>query len=58
MTEKEKYKHAQNVFSRITTELTDLPDPKFEVAMQELESWWDNIRNGNVDIPTPNVEMR
>jgi hypothetical protein len=51
MTERDKYKHAQDVFSRITTKLTDFPDAKFETAMINLERWWINLRKGSLSIP-------
>ncbi|KAL4128410.1 hypothetical protein PRIC2_007398 [Phytophthora ramorum] len=51
MAEWDKYKRAQEVFSRITTELTDFPDVKFETAMGNLEEWWSNLRQGNLSLP-------
>ncbi|KAE8901741.1 hypothetical protein PF003_g14692 [Phytophthora fragariae] len=53
MTERDKYKHAQDVFSRISTELTDFPDAKFKTAMQNLETWWNNLRQGSLSLPVP-----
>jgi len=51
MTEREKFKSAQNVFNRITAELTDLPDSKFQAALDTLESWWSGLRQGDVAMP-------
>ncbi|GMF55915.1 unnamed protein product [Phytophthora fragariaefolia] len=44
MTERDKYTHAQEVFSRITTELTYFPDAKFQTAIRNVEEWWSNLR--------------
>ncbi|KAG7379836.1 hypothetical protein PHYPSEUDO_008083 [Phytophthora pseudosyringae] len=51
MAERGKYKHAQEVFSRISSKLTDFPDAKFEAAMDNLETWWNNLRQGNLSLP-------
>ncbi|KAF4131890.1 hypothetical protein GN958_ATG18923 [Phytophthora infestans] len=51
MTERNKYKCVQSVFSRLTSELTGLPDAKFTAALDHLESWCDNLRQGNVALP-------
>ncbi|GMF44004.1 unnamed protein product [Phytophthora fragariaefolia] len=47
MTEQNKYKSAQEVFNRNTVELTDLPTEKFNSALENLESWWRKLRQGD-----------
>ncbi|KAG2911627.1 hypothetical protein PC116_g3534 [Phytophthora cactorum] len=39
MAERDKLKRALDVCSRVTAELTDLPDRKFKQALEELVSW-------------------
>ncbi|KAG1702151.1 hypothetical protein DVH05_009942 [Phytophthora capsici] len=53
MTESDKYKTAQNAFSRISTELVDFPDDQFTDALNHLEAWWTRLRQGHVEMPTP-----
>ncbi|KAF4147218.1 hypothetical protein GN958_ATG03628 [Phytophthora infestans] len=50
MTQRNKYKSVRNVFSRLTSELTDLPDAKFTAATDHLETWWGNLRQGDVSV--------
>ncbi|KAJ8535089.1 hypothetical protein ON010_g13649 [Phytophthora cinnamomi] len=47
MTEQDKYKSVQEVFNRITVELTDLPEEKFNSALENLESWWSKLHQGD-----------
>ncbi|RLN06541.1 hypothetical protein BBJ28_00021182 [Nothophytophthora sp. Chile5] len=56
MTEKDKYKQAQNVFARITTELTDLTKDKFLAAIDNLEGWWSNLREGDLTVPSSTAD--
>ncbi|KAG7375677.1 hypothetical protein PHYPSEUDO_015624 [Phytophthora pseudosyringae] len=48
LTERKKYKSAQDVFSRISSDPTDLPDEKFQSALDNLENWWSHLRDGDV----------
>ncbi|KAE9260331.1 hypothetical protein PR003_g34418, partial [Phytophthora rubi] len=52
MTEKDKFKRAQNVLGRISSELTELTDDTFERAIGNLEAWWDGLRQGKTDVAT------
>ncbi|KAE9003567.1 hypothetical protein PR002_g17300 [Phytophthora rubi] len=52
MTEKDKFKRAQNVLGRISSELTELTDDRFERAIGNLEAWWDGLRQGKTDVAT------
>ncbi|GMF44435.1 unnamed protein product [Phytophthora fragariaefolia] len=47
MNERDKYKSAHEVFNRITAELTDLPTEKFNSTLENLESWWSKLRQGD-----------
>ncbi|KAG7385526.1 hypothetical protein PHYPSEUDO_001291 [Phytophthora pseudosyringae] len=51
MTERNKYRSVQSVFSRLTSELTDLSDDKFTAALAQSEVWWGSLRHGNVSFP-------
>ncbi|GMF48917.1 unnamed protein product [Phytophthora fragariaefolia] len=51
MTEHDKYKTAQDVFGRILTELTDLPEKMFREALDKLEAWWGNLRQRDIAMP-------
>ncbi|POM72916.1 SUMO protease [Phytophthora palmivora] len=57
MTERDKFKSAQNGFSRITSELTDLPDDKFKEALDTLENWWGKLRQGEVAMDCLETKM-
>ncbi|POM59612.1 SUMO protease [Phytophthora palmivora] len=57
MTERDKFKSAQKVFSRITSELTDLPDDKFKEALDTLEDWWGKLRQGEVAMDCLETKM-
>ncbi|KAG7384311.1 hypothetical protein PHYPSEUDO_002776 [Phytophthora pseudosyringae] len=50
MTEHDKYKCAQSVLNRITAELTDLPDRKFQAALDDLDTWFGRLRQGDVTL--------
>ncbi|KAE9161414.1 hypothetical protein PF002_g32380, partial [Phytophthora fragariae] len=52
MTEKDKFKRAQNVLGRISSELSELTDDTFERAIGNLEAWWDGLRQGKTDVAT------
>ncbi|ETN23228.1 hypothetical protein PPTG_02860 [Phytophthora nicotianae INRA-310] len=52
MSDRDKYRAAQSAFSRINTELTDLPDDKFRAALDHLEKWGARLRRGDVRMGT------
>ncbi|GMF23911.1 unnamed protein product [Phytophthora fragariaefolia] len=51
MTEHDTYKTAQHVFGRISTELTDLPEKMLCEALDQLETWWGNLRQRSIAMP-------
>ncbi|KAG6941597.1 hypothetical protein JG687_00019559, partial [Phytophthora cactorum] len=58
ITDLKKFKSAQDVFNRITNEISDLPTRKFQAAITHLEKWCQYLRQGNETMPycTPTVE--
>ncbi|ETI30345.1 hypothetical protein F443_22534 [Phytophthora nicotianae P1569] len=53
LSEPEKYRRAQQTFARIGSELARLDDGEFETALEELDRWWYNLRQGaGVAVPT------
>ncbi|ETI36162.1 hypothetical protein F443_17667 [Phytophthora nicotianae P1569] len=53
LSEPEKYRRAQQTFARIGSELARLDDSEFETALEELDRWWYNLRQGaGVAVPT------
>ncbi|KAG2885982.1 hypothetical protein PC110_g10839 [Phytophthora cactorum] len=52
MSSLEKFKSAQAVFNRIYDELSDLPTSKFQAAIINLEKWCQNVRQGDVEMPS------
>ncbi|KAE8961449.1 hypothetical protein PF011_g29747 [Phytophthora fragariae] len=53
LSDAEKYRRAQQAFSRISGELAQLPDEVFESAMSDLDKWWYNLRHGKTDLLPP-----
>ncbi|KAE9297753.1 hypothetical protein PF001_g16258 [Phytophthora fragariae] len=58
VTERDKYKSVQNVFNRITSEMTELPEAKFQAALDGLEIWWGNLRQGDIELPGPDKDSK
>ncbi|KAE9314365.1 hypothetical protein PR003_g19264 [Phytophthora rubi] len=58
MTERDKYKSVQNVFNRITSEMTELPEAKFQAALDGLDIWWGNLRQGDIELPGPDKDSK
>ncbi|ETO64273.1 hypothetical protein F444_18164 [Phytophthora nicotianae P1976] len=53
LSEPGKYRRAQQTFARIGSELARLDDGEFETALEELDRWWYNLRQGaGVAVPT------
>ncbi|ETK76380.1 hypothetical protein F441_17536 [Phytophthora nicotianae CJ01A1] len=53
LSDPEKYRRAQQTFARIGSELARLDDGEFETALEELDRWWYNLRQGaGVAVPT------
>ncbi|POM71359.1 LOW QUALITY PROTEIN: hypothetical protein PHPALM_12084 [Phytophthora palmivora] len=50
MTEKDKFNRAQDVLGRISSELVEFADDKFEDAMENLEAWWNCLRHGSTNV--------
>ncbi|OWZ01532.1 hypothetical protein PHMEG_00027057, partial [Phytophthora megakarya] len=50
LTEREKFRRAQQMFGRISSELATFPDDSFESAMSQFDDWWHNLRNGQSSI--------
>ncbi|POM66417.1 LOW QUALITY PROTEIN: hypothetical protein PHPALM_17726 [Phytophthora palmivora] len=50
MTEKDKSKRAQDVLGRISSELAEFADDKFEDAMENLVAWWNCLRHGSTNV--------
>ncbi|ETM45965.1 hypothetical protein L914_09092 [Phytophthora nicotianae] len=50
LSEKEKYRRAQQAFGRIGGELSQFPDDVFESAMSQFDTWWHDMRHGNASM--------
>ncbi|KAI9995369.1 hypothetical protein PInf_012426 [Phytophthora infestans] len=48
LSEAEKYRRAQQAFVRIGGELARFPDDQFESALEAMETWWYNLRQGHI----------
>ncbi|ETL27708.1 hypothetical protein L916_18779, partial [Phytophthora nicotianae] len=46
LSEPQKYRQAQQAFVRIGDELARLEDGEFVCAVQQLDQWWYNLRQG------------
>ncbi|KAF1773522.1 hypothetical protein GQ600_11587 [Phytophthora cactorum] len=55
MTEQVKYTVAPSTFSRISTELSDLPDDKCKAAIDILENWRSYLQRGDVTMELPEM---
>ncbi|KAF1779240.1 Zinc finger, SWIM-type [Phytophthora cactorum] len=52
-TEQQKYRRAQQAFSRISGEISQFSDDAFDSAMSQFGEWWHNLRQGQTVIPPP-----
>ncbi|KAG2908080.1 hypothetical protein PC114_g10594 [Phytophthora cactorum] len=52
-TEQQKYRRAQQAFSRISGEVSQFSDDAFDSAMSQFGEWWHNLRQGQTVIPPP-----
>jgi hypothetical protein len=52
LSEREKYRRAQQTFGRIGSELTRFSDDAFESAMTHFDEWWHNMRQGKITAVT------
>ncbi|GMF59463.1 unnamed protein product [Phytophthora fragariaefolia] len=48
LSEREKYRQAQQGFGRISSELTQFSDDAFKSAMNYFDEWWHNMRQGKI----------